>query len=276
MIALIAATLLAQQPLHFEVASIRPSPKPTVVQANNGTLRIGIRLDGARFEHNYANLFDLVTNAYDVKHYQVTGPDWMAESRWDVQAVLPEKSQPNQVHEMMRSLLEERFRLKAHVERKDQPAYALTVDKGGPAFKEFDPDRPKSTVPRIASPDFVQMDLQGTTMDDLAAMLTNWTDRPVVDATGLKGKYELVLEVSSADLAAPMNKRGSGVLVIGEPGPLPTSQPDSSGRPAEAASSPTGSSLTTSVQKLGLKLVKQRMPIKQVVVDYIERVPTDN
>src|SRR5262249_35144140 len=123
-----AAALFGQNParLSFEVASIRPSSgvPPQGVAA-------GARIDGAQFRTTFLTLKDYIAMAYRVKLYQISGPDWIGTDRFDVAATLPDGSLPSQVSTMMQALLEERFQLKFHREKKDFPIYALEVVKGG-------------------------------------------------------------------------------------------------------------------------------------------------
>src|ERR1035438_6173070 len=85
-----AAVLLSQAPParpEFEVASI----KPTAVTPLGAQVHVGIQIDGAQAHCTYLSLKDYIRIAYDVKDYQITGPDWMASERFDIHAKLPEK-----------------------------------------------------------------------------------------------------------------------------------------------------------------------------------------
>src|SRR4029077_19782644 len=80
--------------------------------------------------------------AYDVKTYQITGPDWLtalSAPRFDIVAKMPEGTNKDQVPEMLRTLLAERFKLTIHRENKEQSVYALVVAKGGHKMKEAEP-----------------------------------------------------------------------------------------------------------------------------------------
>src|ERR1700692_3185171 len=116
-----ASFLLAQAPqnLKFEVASVRPS-QPM------GTERVdvGVHVDGAQVRMVALPMRDYIARAYRMKLYQVTGPEWLTSERYDVNAKLPEGSTPDQIPEMLQSLLEERFQIKLHREKKELPVYA--------------------------------------------------------------------------------------------------------------------------------------------------------
>jgi uncharacterized protein (TIGR03435 family) len=140
--------------LAFDVASVRPSAPldPGKVQADMraGKMpKIGPRIDASRAEYNYMSLKELVANAYGVKLYQVTGPDWLITQRFDIIATMPDGSSKDDAPKMLRSLLMDRFKLEAHRDDQEHPVLALVVAKGGPKLKEstgtpepFDEDAP--------------------------------------------------------------------------------------------------------------------------------------
>src|SRR4051812_13005347 len=104
----------------FEVATIRPSisaPRQAVAAAG--------RTDGAQFRIAGLTIRDYISIGYGVKLNQISGPDWITTNRFDIAATLPEGSRPEQVPLMMQALLEDRFELKTHREKKDFPVYAL-------------------------------------------------------------------------------------------------------------------------------------------------------
>ena len=121
-----AGFVLAQAPPNskFEVASVRPSQVM-------GTERVdvGVHVDGAQVRMVALPMRDYIARAYRMKLYQVTGPDWLTSERFDVNAKLPEGSTQEQIPEMLQSLLEERFQIKLHREKKDLPVYALIIGK---------------------------------------------------------------------------------------------------------------------------------------------------
>lgn len=108
-------------------------------------------------------------------------------------------------------------------------------------------------------------------MEMMTAMLSQYLDRPVVDLTELKGKYQIALELSMDMLMAVARKAGMNMGMPGMPG-----GGGKSATPADAASDPTGSSLFTSVQQLGLKLEPRKLPYEYIVIDHVEKSPTEN
>ena len=127
--------------LTFDVASVRMSAAldPVKVQADMqaGKMpKFGPRIDASRAEYNYMSLKELIANAYGVKLYQVTGPDWLVTQRFDIIATMPDGSSKDDAPKMLQSLLEERFKLEAHRDNQEHPVLALVVGKGGPKMKE--------------------------------------------------------------------------------------------------------------------------------------------
>ena len=107
----------ATAPLAFEVASIKPAEPLSVERMMAGQQHISVNVDAARVDFSDVSLAELIRAAYRVKLYQISGPDWMTTSRFDVVAKLPEGAKSDQVPEMLRTLLEERFHLALHSSR---------------------------------------------------------------------------------------------------------------------------------------------------------------
>lgn len=111
---------LGAQPLRFEVASVRPT-----VPGANDTVNVGLRMDGQQAHISSFSLRDYVAMAYNVKAAQVTGPDWMKDARFDVNATVPPGTKTDQLGDMLQPLLAERFGLKFHREQKEFAVYAI-------------------------------------------------------------------------------------------------------------------------------------------------------
>jgi uncharacterized protein (TIGR03435 family) len=127
----------------------------------------------------------------------------------------------------------------------------------------------------------MHMESSTVTMSGFADMLTNLmqmggtSGQPVVDMTGLKGNYQVALDFSMADLIAMVSDR-MREMGINMPG-RPAGGGSADNQPASGVSDPTGrSSVYTSVEKLGLKLETRKAPVEQVVVDKVEKTPTEN
>ena len=118
----------------------------------------------------------------------------------------------------------------------------------------------------------MRMEIERMTMATLAQTLTPMLDRPVVDHTELKGAFSITLELALQDMMQMARTAGAAIPAIGGPagfGGL-------GGAPGIGASDPSGGTIFTSVQKLGLKLEKQKEPIDTVIVDSAEKNPTEN
>ncbi|HEX9198864.1 MAG TPA: TIGR03435 family protein [Acidobacteriaceae bacterium] len=131
----------AAKNLTFDVATVRPAPPLDMaklqadVQAGKMP-NFGMHLDGLRAEYNYMSMKELVVAAYKVKPYQVTGPDWIATERYDIVARMPEGSKKEDAADMLKALLEERFKLQAHTASQERPVLALVAAKGGTKLKD--------------------------------------------------------------------------------------------------------------------------------------------
>ncbi len=139
-LALTAISVFGQSKPAFEVATIKPAPpmdpaKLVATLQSGGKMPMGANIDSRRAEYLYLDLKTLMTYAYGVKPYQITGPDWMSTTRFDIVAKMPEGSTKEDAPKMLQSLLEERFKLTTHRVSAEHPVLALVVGKGGPKLK---------------------------------------------------------------------------------------------------------------------------------------------
>jgi len=137
---LLVVAAFAQTKPAFEVATIKPSApldpaKMIAAMQGGGKMPIGANIDSRRAEYLYLDLKTLLTYAYGVKPYQITGPDWMSSTRFDILAKMPEGSTKEDAPKMLQALLEERFKLTTHRTSAEHPVLALVVGKGGPKLK---------------------------------------------------------------------------------------------------------------------------------------------
>jgi len=256
----------------FEVASVRRVDIETL----GGRSRVfpptgGI---GSSDPTHYAShgewLMNLITTAFGVRADQVTGPDWLGKERYDIVANIPEGATKEQFNIMIGNLLRDRFHLRFHIESRVIPVYALRVGKNGSKFKETTRHDDPSTPPRaggrdaqgfpILTPNFkgvvgwpnageISWVGQDVPMDQLARLLEGPTvGRPIVDETGLTGHYDFKVRL-------PGMRR---------PGAEP------------AADDPAPSTFTAVQDQLGLKLESSTSPFPHLIIDNIDRQPTDN
>lgn len=300
----------------FEAASIKPAPPPTP-----GMMLVGMSggpgsKDPGRINYSNVSLKDLARRAFDLKDYQISGPDWFNSVRFDVVATLPPNSTKEQFQLMLQNLLAERFKMTVHREKKELPVYALVVGKNGPKLKESVED-PVNTADgkaggvinlpaggpsavgsgggfgggRGGSASFnmsvggpggggrsgIMMNGRGhlqankTTVTSFADVLARQLDRPVIDMTELKGNYDFTLDY------APDESMQNAGMKMGMPMPMPRPEGGEGRGPADGASENSAPSLFTAVQnQLGLKLDARKAPLDFLVIDHLEKVPTEN
>ena len=247
----------AAAPPSFEVASV----KPAAPQGNIAKSAVGS--DPGRIAYRNVPLKSLITRAFGLKSYQISGPSWLNSEFYDVVAKIPDGSPKDQVPLMLQQLLTERFKLATHRETKELAVYALLVGKDGPKLGKADEKLPAGPpapgAPRGgAPPDFGRrLEVRGMGTSELAdGLLSAMLKRPVIDMTGIQGTYNFSLEFLLADPTA----MGSGTTA--DTGPAPDSAP-----------APT---IFNALQKLGLKLEARKEPVEMLIVDHAEKVPTEN
>jgi len=292
----------AGAPLTFEVASIKPAQQITPAMIQAGKIHLGMKIDAARVDIGNWTIMQMICEAYKLKPYQVTAPDWVKSlqaQRFDVIATMPAGSNKDQVPQMLQAMLAERFKLTIHNDKKDANVWALVVGKGGLKIKEStpppppaddDPSKPKSAETNTAtikttgngatisagtgetqkmsmSPDgkSMRLDISNVTLSKLSEGLAPMLDLPIVDMTELKGRYDVVLDLSMQDMMNAARAAGANV-----PAPPPSASASAD------ASDPGGGSIFAAVQSLGLKLEKRKIPITGIVVDAVEKMPTEN
>jgi uncharacterized protein (TIGR03435 family) len=323
-LSLLLAAGAAGAPVAFEVATVKPSAPFDAAAAKAGTAHVGTRIDASHVDIGTATLFRLICAAYRVRPYQVSGPDWLKTTTYDIQAKIPDGVSADKVPEMLQTLLAERFGLKLHAEKKDQSVYALVIGPAGPSgikMKESaaepppPPPAPDAPKPQEMSVPTVQGDVKlvrtdkgismempggeipgkirvsvnppagsqaprfhlessGTTMKSFAEMLSNGVaSRPVVDVTGLKGAYEVAVDISMDDA---MNVARASVTLLPTGGGGGDGGGGKDGAAGANLADPSGSSIFASIQNLGLKLEPRKLPLELLVIDHIEKTPTAN
>lgn len=247
-------------PTSFEVASVKQTPADQM-QARR---RANVGVD--RIEFHNVTLWYCLSYAYGMKSYQMFGPDWLREPRYEVVAKGPAGTKREDLPKMTQTLLAERFKVQAHTETREIPALLLMVGKDGPKLKEAMPESGDgeggAQVAMSASESGAErLDVKGGTMSTLVNTLTGLLGQPVVDKTGLMGRYDFILDFSRYETAGLKATGG-----FNEPPPLPPPPPGME----------PGVSIYTSIQQLGLKLVGQKVPLSVLVVESAERAPVEN
>jgi uncharacterized protein (TIGR03435 family) len=282
MMRLILSLILAFAQAHpqFEVASIKPASEQ--IQQ----LGVGLRIDGSQVRLASLSLKDDIAIAYRLRLDQIVAPDWLSSQRFDIAAKLPEGSPQSQVPEMLQALIADRFQMKSHREMRDFPVYALGVAKSGMKMTALPPDPDLDNragqpinIAASGSGNGVGIDLGGgqlftlgqttlevkrLTMSTFADMLTRFSDRPVVNMTELPGRYDFTLELTPEDRTAMLIRSAISAGVILPPQAL------------RALDFGSTESLSSSLQKLGLTFEARKAPLEVLVIDSIQKTPTEN
>ena len=276
----VAASAFAQSPprAEFEVASIRPSSPPG--EGRGATA--GVHIDGAQVRYVFLSIKDYIGTAYKTRFAQIVAPDWIGSERFDIVATLPAGATPAQVPEMLQSLLAARFGLKVHSEKREFPVYALVLGKTPLKLKEAPPETDADQTLSVAgtgSEGGVSVNLghgasytlggnrfaaTKLTMTEFTLNLERFADRPILDMTDLKGRYDFAFDLTPEDYLAMMVRAAmaSGAAI-----------------PAAAlklldASSPAA--LGDALQQIGLRLDARKAPLDLLVVDEVQKAPTAN
>jgi uncharacterized protein (TIGR03435 family) len=235
----------------FEVASIKPYQLPPNAFAfgANGS---AVRISGNRVTTR-GSLINLVIAAYNVKDFQVSSASGWADKLdrdqlFDITAKTEGESAPtlDQVRPMLQTLLADRFQLKLHRENKELPVYDLVVGKNGSKLKESAVDASPKQPVTFSGP-LVRFKFSSRSLADLVGILAVNVDRPVLDKTGLTGRYDFTLEFTRSN-----------------PDVVPLDSPEAD------------KSIFSAVQEqLGLKLAPAKEPMEILVIDHAER-PAEN
>lgn len=270
--------------LVFEVASVKPSPPPNgrgYSVSATGVPGSPYGKDPGRFHAENFSIPNLITMAYDIPYYRLSGADNLHTIIFDVEARMPTDTTKAQFGAMLQNLLAERFHLKVHWVTRQIDMYELAVAKGGSKLKEGAPDPAPADddTSRRKNDDFAApkrgpdgyptpppgnqpwMAIMGSkafmrrhnaTGAEMADAFSGQVGAPVTDATGLTGKYDFSIFWSTAAT------RG-----------LPATPGD--------AAEPDGPSLFQAIQEqLGLKLEAKKGPVQVLVVDHVDTTPTGN
>jgi uncharacterized protein (TIGR03435 family) len=293
---LLCGAALGQTKLEFEVATVKPAaPGPTIIGRQGGP---GSR-DPGRVNYTAMALKNLLSFAYGVKIFQISGPSWMASERYDITATIPEGTTKEQFPVMLQNLLLDRFKIKLHHETKEFPFYELSVAKNGPKLKasvadaNVNPNDPpplpgplpksKDGFPQLPPgrkglfimlrPNGFHLAAMVQSMSEFSDVLAEQLGGAVVDKTGLSGTFEFTLDFAPEPDFFQRNGLNPPPPPPGGNGPAagPTPGPTAAGDPAE-----TPNILTAVQDQLGLKLEKKKGPLDVIVIDQVEKTPTEN
>jgi uncharacterized protein (TIGR03435 family) len=238
----------------FEAASVKRSDQCTLKNT----------MDPGMIALNGDPLKVVLMEAFNVKMDQIIGPSWLDADCFVINAKMPVGATKDQLPAMLQALLAERFKLAAHKESRPRPGYALVVDKSGPKLKVSDPNAAGPPAGQVTFGSTLQSKgIKGSmTMASLARLLSGSVAAPVEDLTGLKGKFDV--DVSWA--LDPSFERPDA-FAIANAGAFPN---------ADLPPAPTVGLSTAVKESLGLRLEPRKAQVEVVVIDSIERVPTEN
>jgi uncharacterized protein (TIGR03435 family) len=212
----------------------------------------------------------LIMRAYNVEYHQVAGLDSRGSELYDVAAKIAEGATKQDFLLMLQKLLRDRFKMTVHRETRELQAYELVVAKNGPKIRESSPapSAAESASPPPPETSQIRLDREGfpilpagkggyasvkgrarmqvfnETMDQLSSRISNQLDMPVANATGLAGRYDFSL-YWVGDTLEPTNDAGPSLFSALE-------------------------------SQLGLKLIRKKAPVTIIVVDHMDRVPSEN
>ncbi|HKE24525.1 MAG TPA: TIGR03435 family protein [Bryobacteraceae bacterium] len=229
----------------FEVASIKPSLRSK--QGGEGSRKQNVTTDPGRITLVNVPLRDCIRIAFEVKDYQVSGPSWLEDERFDISAKAADAVPDKELHRMLQRLLADRFKLEYHTVNKELPAYVLLVGKNGPKFHESKTEGEFSVKPTGRT----SANIERAQVSQLVDLLTQVLRMPIVDETGLKGKYDITVDMTSY---------------------LPDNIEHATGPPPDLP----GIVMAAVQNELGLKLESRKVPLDMIVVDRMERTPTEN
>jgi uncharacterized protein (TIGR03435 family) len=270
--------------LAFEAASIHPIPpgqgdgKRSPMTGGPGTK------DPTHFSWRNCKLLWLMTKACQLKNYQLSGPGWLNTQRIDLTANVPAGVSRADFRVMLQHLLAERFDCGVHWDTKELAIYRLIESKQGRKFKDAAPpvvstpaassekppelklgsdgypDLRNQSVESAAIGNRVRFRLANASVSDLIIRLEDQVDLPVLDGTGLQGRYDFTLSwIASERFAVAM------------------AVSDQSEAASSAATDDLGPTLFEALERqLGLRLEQTKGPVKVLVVDHMKQLPTEN
>lgn len=233
----------------FDVATIKPS------QPNQPGKGFGFQ--GTQTRTFHTNMDDLISVAYGMHAKQIIGaPDWFGTDLYDIDGVADFPGRPSikQMGEMIQGLLADRFQLKFHHEQRELSVYAIQVAPGGPKMAV---SKASATDPQgFGLAGFGDLNVINMTMKDVADwMQSGIMDKPVVDQTGLKDRYDFHLKWTPDD-SQFAQFRGTNRPLQPPAGDNPNAPP----------------SLYTAVQEtLGLKIIATKAMDDVIVIDHVEK-----
>jgi uncharacterized protein (TIGR03435 family) len=242
-------TSLAQTAPRFEVASVKTAPSAAPGSQGGGGESIVAHPGSLTMKR--VRLRACLKWAFDLKEYQIAGPGWMGSPGWlgadvaryEIVARAAEGTPVSEMRVMLQTLLAERFKLVAHRETKEVPAFRLTLVKMGSEMHKV-ADAEGESAMSVEAGVFV---MRKTSMTEFANFISGPMGAPVVDATNLPGRFDLSINEAPFMPASGATREDSQYAFV-----------------------------KAIEQQLGLKLEKRPAPIEMLIVDRAEKVPVEN
>jgi uncharacterized protein (TIGR03435 family) len=276
------AQVQSQPPLTFEAASIRVAgsePPRRPIPARGDILGGPGTDDPSRITYTWVAMSSILAEAFGFGGDRILNvPDWAGQETFDLRANVPAGATKEQFQEMMQNLLKERFHLAFHRAQKELVSCDLVVAKGGPKLKEAAPPdsalRPRphgapAVLDRDGFPELPPGYTDGLTVPSNGVMRMTYRMGSIevvratlvffgrlgctsfTDKTGLTGKYDFRLEYAAGAAVRPPDQVG-------------------------AVSDPAPDLVTAVEQQLGVKLAKSNVKMDTIVIDHLDRQPTEN
>ncbi len=222
----------------FEVASVKASqPGRQSIEAGPSNLTMrGIRMNTC------------IGWAFNIQDAQIIGPNWLSDVAFDIFAKSAGPAPEAELRKMLQTLLADRFKLAFHRETREIPALILVVSSKGHKLKPADkPGEPSFKTGKMS------LTGEGATLSELTQFLSHELREPVIDQTGLKGLFNYTLDIN-AYVTDEIKKSGGD------------------GPPLEA-----NSIIASAMQEqLGLKVEAKKTPVTMLIVEHLEKSPTEN
>jgi len=232
----------------FEVATIKPND-------SGGTSMQALTFRGRTFITENSSLADLIMFAYTVQMKQIIGaPDWIEKDRYDISATPDQEGSPtaDQVRVMIRKLLADRFQLKFHHDKRELSAFVLTVGKDGPKLKPGQPNGNLHGIGVQPAPTGAMLFANNAPIPAFTSFLQSLVfDRPVVDQTGLTGRYDMTITFTPDDS-------------------LFKGYPPEFTKPADGVE-PAPGFFEAIQQQLGLKLTAEKTQVDVLAIDHVQK-----
>jgi uncharacterized protein (TIGR03435 family) len=233
----------------FEVASIKVLPpggqgerrSPPSIEPTTGNLAM-----------RNVGMPELIMWAFKTGRVQISNPQAVmaVTDRFDIIAKAAGPAKTDEMRVMLQAFLAERFKLATHREAKEVSAYVLVEAKGGNKLKVSEAADGRGVLP-VQQPGKMALSGQSATLDQLTMFLSGPLQAPVIDMTGLKGRYDFEFDLTSFGVNGPP-------------------------APGEAPPDPVAVLQAALPRQLGLKLESRKMPVEMLVIDHVEKTPVEN